>query len=71
MRRLSALALLPIMLLLGAASRALSGLNTEAWFLGLSSDFWAGVCLGGSVAFGCWLIALVVKQLVESPYQSP
>ena len=65
-----ALALLPIMFLLGAASRVLSKLNLEGWFLGLSSDFWAGVCLGGSIAFACWWIALLVKQLVASPRQA-
>ena len=65
-----AMLLLFAMFVLGAASRMLSKLNVEGFFLGLSSDFWAGVCGGISIACGLWLIATIVSHIVSSR-QSP
>jgi hypothetical protein len=66
-----ALLLLFAMFLLGAASRMLSKLNVEGLLLGLSSDFWAGVCGGISLACGLWLIATIVSQHIVSSRRSP
>jgi hypothetical protein len=49
----------------------LSKLDAEGFLLGLSSDFWAGVCGGISLACGLWLIATIISQNIVSSRQSP
>ncbi len=67
------IALLISTILLGTISRMLTRLNVDQFFLGLSSDFWAGVCIGASIVTTCGLIVLVVKQIIAArpPLQQP
>jgi hypothetical protein len=53
----------PALLLLVPLSRWLGHHHDPHFFLGLSSSFWAGVCIGISIVSGAVFIALVVLDL--------